>query len=341
MRYTIKDVAKAAGVSTATVSLVMNGKDASISAKTRNLVKKTVKQLNYRPNQLAVGLATNHSKSIGLIVPDISNPFFSELAKHFEGSAKKEGYTVLVSSTGDDYMQTKNSLLFFADHQVDGIILAQADFRLELETSQVLKTIKEIQIPIVLVDRVIEGAPFPAVLVNQRHTGYLATMHLLQHGHRRIGCITGPLGIHSARQRLRGYKEALAEFNIDYNPDLVYEGDYSIQTGASAVPMLLGQKVTAVLCCSDTLAFGVYREVRNLHRAIPKDLSIVSVDNTVLADVIQPALTSVSQPIAELTVQALSTLIALINSSCQPQTLITTLQPRLMVRASVGYAPQY
>lgn len=336
MRTTIKDVAKAAGVSPSTVSLVMNGKDSAISEKTKNAVAQAAKALHYRPNQLAVGLATNRSNSIGLVLPDIGNPFFSELAKHIERAAMEEEYTVLVSSTDDDCKHTCNSLFFFYDRQVDGIILAQTDFQAAEETEKIFRAIEDIQIPIVLVDRVNERYSLPAVLVDQQKIGYMATQHLLEQGHRRIGCVAGPMGICSVRDRVAGYRRALRDFQVPFDESLIYHGKYDIQTGVEAVPFLLGKKVTAALCCSDTLAFGVYREMRNLHRRIPEDLSVVSVDDTVLADIIQPPLTSVSQPIPDVAAQAVSTLIRLIHHPEQSLKPIPKLEPTLKVRASVS-----
>ena len=283
-----------------------------------------------------MGLATNRSNSIGLVLPDIGNPFFSELAKHIERAAMQEEYTVLVSSTDDNCKHTCNSLFFFYDRQVDGIILAQTDFQAAEETEKIFRAIEDIQIPIVLVDRVNERYSLPAVLVDQQKIGYMATQHLLEQGHRRIGCVAGPMGICSVRDRVAGYRKALQDFQVPFDESLIYHGKYDIQTGVEAVPFLLGKKVTAALCCSDTLAFGVYREMRNLHRRIPEDLSVVSVDDTVLADIIQPPLTSVSQPIPDVAAQAVSTLIRLIHHPEQSLKPIPKLEPTLKVRASVS-----
>lgn len=339
MRSTIRDVAKLAGVSIATVSLVINKKDSAISPKTRSNVLEAVKALNYRPNQLAVSLATNRSKFIAVIVPVIANPFFAQMASYFDRNAKNLGYSVMISNVNDDAVQTCDALRFFADHCVDGIVIAQTDFQTAMETQRVLKTIEELQVPLVTVDRVMCKSSLPSVSVDQFESGYLATLHLLEHGHRRIGCITGPLGIHSAKERLRGYQTALQEYNISINPSWIYEGQYCIQTGAASVPILLGEKCTGVVCCSDTLAFGVYKELRNLNRKIPDDMSVVSIDDTVLADVIQPALTSVSQPLNQLTINALDLLLDSIGDPNKHQNASIRYHPQLKVRASVRHMP--
>lgn len=335
MRTTIKDVAKLAGVSPATVSLVMNKKNVAVKESTRQAVLDAAQELNYRPNQLAVGLVTNKSYSIGLILPDAENPFFSSLAKYIEQTAMQYGYAVVTSNTDDDCEKTCKYLRFFSDRQVDGIILVQSDFHSPQDTDKIFQLIADSYIPIVLVDRVFEGHELPAVLVDQQRIGYLATQHLLEQGHRRIGCITGPLGIYSTKERLMGYKKAMEEYGLEYNSSLIYQGKYDIRTGEEAAPFLLGKKVSAVFCFADYIAFGVYRELRNLNRNIPEDLSVVGVDDTILADIIQPPLTTVEQPVQKIAKLAVKQIVERINHPDLDATPQPLLEPILKVRSSV------
>ena len=335
MRTTIKDVAREAGVSPATVSLVLNNSSLPISSETKNRVLQAANRLNYRPNMLAVSLATKRSSSIGLILPDVGNPFFSSISKHIQQAAMKNNYAVVACSTDDDCTSTCNYLRFFSDRGVDGIILTQSDFQSEEETATLLSVIEDIQIPIVLIDRVYETSPLPAVLVDQEKAGYLATQDLLEAGHKRIGCVTGPLGIYGTRKRLEGYQKALSEYDLQYDPSLIFEGKYDIQTGIASVPYLLGKKVTGVFCFADYIATGLYQGIRNLGRKIPEDLSVVSIDDTILAEAVQPSLTSVAQPIEAIAAAAVETLIQIINSGGKSSPKIQTLEPALKVRASV------
>lgn len=341
MRVTIKEVAKRAGVSPATVSLVLNRKPVPISEKTRDAVFQAAEELKYRPNQLAVGLVTNRSNSIGLILPDIENPFFAGLAKYIEQIAMEHGYAVITSSTNDDCISTCRYLRFLSDRQVDGVILAQSDFHSEAETKRVFKLTTDIHVPIVLVDRTNEEYDLPSVLVDQKKIGYLATCHLIEMGHTRIGCVTGPLGMYSTRERLAGYQQALSDYNIEYDKSLVYQGKYDIRTGSDSVPFLLGKGVSAVFCFADYIAFGVYRELRNLNRNIPEDLSIVGVDDTVLTDVIQPPLTTVAQPVSQIASLAVRQLVQQISSPNQSPSSPLFLEPNLKVRASVRRCAPY
>lgn len=333
-RPTIKDVAKAAGVSPATVSLVLSRSELAISKITREKVFKAAKELNYHPNQLAVSLATKRSNSIGLILPDVSNPFFSSLYKYIEKTAIKYNFTVVAGNTDDDFSITYSYLRHFADRQFDGVILAQSDFQGPEETEKLFNLIDAIDIPIVLIDRVYSNKNYPVVQVDHQQAGYLATKHLLEMGHRRIGCVTGPLGISGCKARLEGYKAALNEYGVCFDPSLIYEGKYDIQTGIQSVPFLLGKNVTAAFCFADYIAIGVYQEMRNIYKSIPEDLSVVSIDDTILAEAIQPPLTSVSQPVNEIAKTAVEALISQIHVNGKSE-VVSILEPVLKVRASV------
>lgn len=336
MRSTIKDVAKLAGVSPATVSLVLNKKPVSIAEKTKAAVQKAALELNYRPNQLAVGLATNRTYSLGLIVPDVSNPFFSALTRAIEQAAMLERYAVITGNTDDDCETTCRFLQLFSDHHVDGIVLSQSDFQNPEETIKIKSMLKEIHIPIVFIDRVYEGMNISAVQVDQRMIGYIATQHLLEMGHTKIACVTGPLGLYNTQKRLSGYKQALSEWQIPLDDAMIFEGKYSIHTGAEAIPYILGKKATAVFCFDDFIAFGAYKEMNHLNRSIPDDLSIVSIDDTILDDIVQPPLTSVSQPIAQIAKLAVGTLVSQIdNPDAAINTKLPKLEPTLKVRGSV------
>ena len=335
MRTTIKDVAKKAGVSPATVSLVLNKRPLPISDETRERVLQAADQLNYRPNMLAVSLVTKRSNSIGLILPDVSNPFFSAISKYVQLSAMNYNFAVVSCSTNDDCSSTCNYLRFFAERSVDGIILTQSDFQSELETSKILALIEDIQIPIVLIDRVYETSKLPAVLVDQEKAGYLATQALLDSGHTRIGCVAGPLGIYGTKKRFEGYKKALSDYGVQFDRSLIYEGRYDIRTGINAVPYLLDKKVTGVFCFADYIATGVYQGIRNMGRIIPEDISVVSIDDTILTEAVQPPLTSVAQPIEEIASVAVKTLIQIINNEGDNSHIIYTLEPILKIRASI------
>ena len=221
MRVTIKDVAKAAGVSPATVSFIINNKPVSISTATREKVLKAIDELHYRPNQLAVSLVTNTSNTIGLILPDSTNPFFASLSHCIEELLRKHNIAVIVGNTNSDPDITRQYLQLFSDKRVDGIILAQLYFEDEQETIACQNIIRHLDIPTVYVDRVANSVGQHSIVeVDQRQIGYLATRHLLNLGHRRIGCASGSIHLTVNQQRYEGYKKALIEYGLTPDPDL-------------------------------------------------------------------------------------------------------------------------
>lgn len=333
-RATIKDVARLAGVSTSTVSLVLNEKPVPISASTRAAVQEAADSLNYHPNKLAVGLVTSKSNSIGLIIPDNSNPFFASLSNYIEKAANQNGFSVILGNTNNDPKSTRNYIQIFADHQVDGIILAQADFATPEESEKCMNLILDLKTPVVLVDRVYKDLHIDCVLVDQVEAGYLATRHLLELGHRRIGCASGPLGLGNCSNRLIGYKKALAEFDIPFNPALIYEDNLDIDCGIHALPSLLGHNVTAIFAFNDLIAYGIYKESRNYNLSIPDDLSVVGLDDIFLSEIIQPPLTTVAQPIAQTADIVVKKLLDLMLPSSGPIHNPQILQPFLKVRGS-------
>lgn len=334
MRATIKDVAKLAHVSTSTVSLVLNNKAVPISQQTRDAVLLAAKELHYRPNQLAVALVTNKTNTIGLIIPDNSNPFFATLSNQIEKVASKNGYSIILGNTNNNAKSTRNYLRIFTDHAVDGIILAQADFSVPEEGEKCMQLIKELRIPVVSVDRIYKGSNMNSVIVDQQLAGYLATRHLLNLGHRRIGCASGPLGLSNCRNRLLGYQQALSEFNVPFDSNLIYEENLNIECGIHALSTLLGQNVTAIFAFNDLIAYGVYKELRNYNLSVPDDLSLVGLDDIFLSEIIQPPLTTVAQPVTEIAENVVDRIIEQILTPSGTGQEPLVLEPILKVRGS-------
>ena len=336
MRVTIKDVARQAGVSASTVSLVLNSKPVSISQGTREAVLAAARELNYRPNQLAVSLATQKSKTLGLIIPDNSNLFFAHLSKHIENAASQAGYTLIYGNSNDNVRTDLHYLHIFGDRGVDGIIISPSAFGTPDEYWSCLSFIYSLKLPVVFVDRPMQESNLPSVLPDNFTGGYLATRHLLDQGHRVIGCCTGPADLGSCIQRLNGYRKALGEFGISFNPALIYHGDFSTESGQKALPYLLGQNVTAVFSFNDMMAFGLYKEMHSYNLSVPNDLSIVGFDDIFFAEVIQPPLTTIAQPITEIAEAVVEKLVSQIEHPTQEISAVPQMfTPVLKVRGSV------
>lgn len=335
MRATIKDVAKAAGVSPSTVSFIMNEKPVPIAKDTREKVLRVAKELHYRPNQLAVSLVTSKTNTIGLILPDSNNPFFASLSNQIEIRLRHENLNVIIGNTGGDPAITRQYLHIFSDRCVDGIILAQLDFDKEEEIVKCQELMNSIDIPIVYVDRVMNDPTRLSIEVDQTKVGYLATKHLLELGHRQIGCVSGAIRMKVNTCRYEGHCMALKEYGISINPNLLFCDTMDIDCGCKALPGLLGQNVSAIFAFNDMIAYGIYKQCRSYNLSIPKDLSVVGVDDIALSDIINPPLTTVAQPISHIAEYSVNGMLKqLKNPDDKPQSV--QLQPILKVRGSTA-----
>lgn len=335
MRTTIKDVAKAAGVSPATVSFILNNKPVPISPETKEKVLRIAKELHYRPNQLAVSLVTHTTNTVGLILPDSANPFFASLSNHIETLLRQEGINVIIGNTNGDAKITREYIHIFCDRCVDGIILTQMDFEDKEETRRCRQLLDSIDIPVVYADRIAKNPNHFSVEVNQQLVGYIACKHLLELGHRRIGCAAGSISLNINTDRYKGYLRAMEEYHIPVEENLLYCDSLSIECGIKALPCLLGQNVTAIFAFNDMVAYGIYKECRNYNLRIPEDLSVIGVDDIPMSDIIQPPLTTVSQPMSLVAQHAVNGMLRAIKDP-GTSTECVTLQPLLKVRASTA-----
>lgn len=333
MRPTIKDVAKAVELSTTTVSLVLNNKPNRISKVKKEAILRAASDLNYRPNRIAVSMVTKETHTIGLILPDISNLYFSELAKIIEEEFRKYGYTVLYGNTCDSVKYDFEYLNIFIDSNVDAIIMVLSASFSEDNKARFHEIIDNNPVPIIILDRSINDKNIKAVLLDQQLGGYLATNYLIHLGHQKIGCITGPKNMTSANDRLSGYILALSEAGIPFDENLIIEGDFSVESGMRALPYLLGQSVTAVFASNDMMAIGVYRECSRFNLKIPQNLSVVGFDDIFLSEFIDPPLTTISQPIDKIAKEAVNQILLLLHGDVSDKNDVI-FKPVLKVRGS-------
>ncbi len=222
-----------------------------------------------------------------------------------------------------------------ADKGVDGILFCMSldsDKKRALESVDLMKKLK---MPFVMIDRFLEEVDCCSVIVNHRSGGYAATKHLLELGHQNIACVAGPLALEDSQHRLKGYKEALEEYGIAYDPDLIYEGNYDRESGKEAVEYILGlsKKVTAIFSFNDMSAYGVYNRLKKHNYYIPRDMSLVGYDDIFFSEILDVPLTSVSQPVYDMGVEAVQQIISEIGSGVNSRKCIT-FQPKLTVRES-------
>lgn len=326
---TLSDVAEEAGVSSTAVSRYLNNR-IELPQATRDRIDAAIAKLHYRPNLLAKRLSTGKTEAISLVTPEIANPFFAELAASIEAEAQRHGYAVYMSSTQGDRAREIDAIQRLQDQHVDGLIMMtnQPD-------DGTLARLLEPHNNVVLLDEDIPGVTMPRVFVENEQGAYLGTRHLIDCGHRDIAIVSGPPELMSVHERLAGYQRAMAEAGLTVRPEWVLLGDYSRDYGRAATVQLLGGAVmpTAVLACSDYIAIGVLQAMRQADKVVPRDLSLVGFDDMPFAELVDPALTTIRQPIAEMGRIAFERLLALINKTeAEP---LTRLPVSLIIRKSV------
>ena len=307
MELTIKDIAEKANVSITTVSRVLNKKKDGVGDATRKRVEDVIQKYNYRPNAVARSMITKNTKTIGLIVPDIRNPFFSDLARGIDDVANDREYSVVLCNVDNKPDKIMNYLLLLSEKNVDGIIFSSSDMELSREVHTL---IKKKRLSVVVIDRNFETEMYSGVFIDNEEAGYKATKHLIDFSHTRIGCITGPGSISNSSARLKGYRRAHHEAGLQINKKMIKEGDYTMEGGYEVAKVLLeSNKLTAVFAFNDLMAFGVYQAAEEIGLKIPEDLSVVGFDNITYNRILHPKLTTIGQPIYEIGKVAISQLL--------------------------------
>lgn len=329
MKVTIGDIAKMANVSKTTVSRIINNKTEGFSAATKEKIIKLIEESNYKPSMIARGLVTKKTKTIGLIIPDITNPFFPSLVRGAEDCANKMGYHIFLSNSDTSIKKESEYLRAFIDKSVDGVILAS-------NTSSDYKLLKQNNIPCVLLDRHVNSEDYDAgVFLNNIKGAYLAAKLLLEHGHERIVFITGSLSITTSADRLKGYKKAFEEKGKPLHDDLIVEGDYQIRSGYELTAKLIKQqkKFTAIFAANDLMAIGAIKALKAGNFKIPEDVEVIGFDNIEVSQIIEPSLSTVTQPVYEMGARGAKMLINIIEGKkIRKRNII--LEPGLVLRES-------
>lgn len=311
MKPTIRDVAKQAKVSVATVSRILNNLS-GYSEETKEKVLKVIKDIGYERNDLARGLATNSTATIGVLVPSVSTIFFAEILNGIEDTAHKNGYSVVICNTGEDGKRTLEYLKILSAKRIDGIIITSSDL-----TEEYYKTITAISIPCVLVSTISYKHPLPYVKVDDEQASYTATQYLIENGHKSIAMIAGAKDDPIAGiPRVNGYLKALKDYGLSINKSLIKHGDFSYRSGKKCMQELLCEKYkfTAIFAASDDMAVGALAIAHSEGIKIPDDLSIIGYDNTQVAEMAFPQLTTVAQPLYQMGQKAIEKLLIMIET---------------------------
>lgn len=331
---TMREVARAANVSVATVSHVING-TRFVDPATEERVQRAITTLRYRPNMLARGLRRRETRTIGLLVPDNANPFFADVARVIEDAGFAQGYSVILCNSDRSELKEAAYIDVLLAKQVDGLVVISSTDRTSL-----LRRVIDAAVPVVVVDR--DPAPPEAgqVLVANEAGGYAAGRHLVELGHRRIGCIGGPSDVNPSWGRVRGFVRALEEAGATLLPEAIVPGDFRYAGGQAGMRALLGRGlgISAVFATNDLMAIGAMGVLREAGLRVPDDISLVGFDDIHLASLVTPALTTVAQPVAELGTGAVRLLLDQIGKRAGAPRRVD-LATRLIVRESCRALP--
>ncbi|WP_018132130.1 LacI family DNA-binding transcriptional regulator [Effusibacillus pohliae] len=328
---TIKDVARMAGVSTATVSRVLTG-NGPFTPDTRRKVMEAIEKLNYQPNGLGRYLRKQETRTVIVVLPDITNPFFSQIIRGMEDEALAHGFTVILGNTDNHADRQRNYVKLLEERRADGIILtAVRNPQPEIEAIQKIG-------PVVLACEYSSGM-FQSVAIDNEQAAFEATSHLIRLGHKRIAHFAGPSEVVLSGDRLHGYQRALREHGIA--EQWVGEGDFSLESGRRLMQKLLqaNPRPTALFAASDKMAIGAILEAKLHGLKVPDDLAVVGFDDIEMAEVVDPPLTTIVQPKYQIGVEAMRKLITMLEGRPDPA-LQTILPHTLVIRRSCGGRPE-
>ncbi|MFD0869776.1 Glucose-resistance amylase regulator [Chlamydia abortus] len=317
MTVTIYDVAREAGVSMATVSRVVNN-NPNVKPQTRKKVFEAIERLGYRPNAVARGLASKKTTTVGVVIPDISNMNLAEIARGIEDIATMYHYNIILCNADkkkDKEIRVINTLL---EKQVDGLLFMGGTV-----TDEHIQAFKTSSVPIVLCATTDDNNTIPAVDIDHQQAAYDAVKLLVDSGHRKIGMISGTLQDPSLGfARYQGYKQALEESAIPFNENYVRVGNYKYESGIEAMKYFLAleDRPTAVFAATDEMAIGAIHAIQDAGLKVPEDISVISVDNSRMASMVRPQLTTVAQPMYDIGAVSMRLLTKLMNKETTDQT---------------------
>ena len=331
---TIRDVAQRAGVSTTTVSHVING-TRKVEPATAAKVEVAIDELGYRPNALARSMRRGTTHTVGVIIPDIANPFFGDLARSLEDHMFEAGYSAIICNSDGDPAKESRYLEVLLSKQVDGLLLVAAS-----QPSEGLLHIVEGGTPAIIVDREFDDVSVSQVLVANHEGGRMAGQHLLELGHRDIGVIAGPGSLGTSAHRLEGFSSALAEAGVELPERRIVRGDFRAASGRVAMDrwLLEGALPTAVFAENDLMAIGALSAAHTAGLDVPRDVSVVGFDGIAFGADDTPPLTTITQSIEDLAAASIELLFERLRDGAAPPRVVE-LEVRLAVRGTSGAPP--
>lgn len=330
MKITMEDIARMAGVSKATVSRVVNNVPEGVSDKTRRHVQDIIDSIDYRPDVLGRMVSRAKTNTIGLILPDITNPFYAHVVKAVGDHLEANGYTLLLSNSDGSFETEQKQISTFITKHVDGIILTSSSDRID----EVRCLIFKFHVPLVLLDRMVASIQAcPGVFIDNEYALFGCTEHLIRNGHRRIAYITGPPDVSTTQERIAGYLAAHKHYALPFQEELLVNGEYTHESGYQLVHQMLSNEIafTALLAGNDLMATGALKALKERELSVPKDIELIGFDNVSFSGIMSPALSSVEQPVRELGRRAAEMMLTLVTGR-DPDPMIVRLEPKIVLR---------
>jgi LacI family transcriptional regulator len=330
---TMNDVARAANVSIATVSHVING-TRFVSAERVDRVNAAMQELGYTPDATARSLRVGRTDTIGLVIPDNSNPFFAALARGIEEAGFEAGYTTILANSNERPDREHRYVSTLVSKRVDGLILSPS----RGDHGTLSRLLQNARIPVVVVDRDAALPNADVVVYDNAGGSYEAARHLIELGHTSIGCVAGPADATTATDRVHGFRRALADAGLPLSDHAVVEADFHFSGGREATARLLatGDRFTALFAANDLMAAGAIRELADRGIAVPRDVSVIGYDDAPLAEMLSPALTTMRQSLDEMAHMAVSLLLSRMSGSDGTPPSRHVLPTSLVVRESTA-----
>ncbi|WP_420934210.1 LacI family DNA-binding transcriptional regulator [Alteromonas sp. A081] len=329
---TIYEVSEAAGVSLATVSRVMNG-NTKVSDRTRKKVETAMAELGYQPNAIAQSLASNRTNSVGLLVSELHGSYFGDLMSAVEQVLKQYGKHVIITAGHVDEKREHDAIEFLKSRRCDALIL-----HAEAVSDEYLTTLCKTDLPVVVINRKVDGLDDNCFVVDNEKGGYLAAQAAIKQGHKEIGYISGPKFKKDASDRLAGHKRALVEAGIEVKDDHIFEGDFHESSGQEGLHYLKQHfpDITALICANDEMASGAMTAAREAGLDIPQHLSIVGFDNVLFSRYLYPKLTTINNPIQSLSEMAARWVLKNVYNTKINQTIEHLFVPEVVERHSLS-----
>jgi len=326
---TIKDVAKKAGVSVATVSRTLNRSD-RVSPEVRDRVTAAVESLSYRPNAVARSLKSRNTRTLGLVIPNVTNPFFTQMARAVEDAARERGYSLIFGNTDEDPGKEAEYLEVLLEKQVDGLIVSPAR-----ATSPQLEGLVRDGVPVVFLDRYVSNIEAPVVRSDGRRAVDELVEHMMSFGHEKLAIISGPSETVPGRERLEAFLNGAENRTVPIGEEYVKFGDFRRESGFETMRELLNleEPPTAVFAANNLMALGALQALKRAGVRVPEDMSFASFDDVSWFELVEPSITAIAQPVSELGIAAAEMLPALVGGE-EAESVI--LDAELVVRGSCG-----